>query len=105
MHELEKIGNVVAHYHHHVHEHDETELSVIEFLIDHFSTTSSHEEQAHNELPFADAGHVACNHLLPDTDVYRIEFYLPVVLAYQPIVTASPLRDPECDGLFQPPRC
>jgi hypothetical protein len=100
--ELSKIANLADHYRHHVHEHGETNLTILDFLIDHFAGDHAADDE-HHALPLLGGG---------ATPVMAIEIHRPSCNLQLPLVDVpvSPLND--ADGstqrsvpeIFQPPR-
>lgn len=104
VHELEKLGNVVIHYQHHVSDHGETDLSFFEYLADHFSASSSHEDQQHKGLPLVGSGHFCGNHVLPLTLSPHVHLHVPVTTVFMIPEDAAPHHAPAYERIFQPPR-
>ena len=104
VHELEKLGNVVLHYQHHVSDHGETNLSFVEYLVDHFSASSSHEDQDHRGLPLAGAGHFCGSHILPVVLSPLVRLHVPVTTEFLVPEDATPHHAPAYERIFQPPR-
>lgn len=53
--ELSKIANLADHYRHHVQEHGETNLTIMDFLIDHFAGDHAADDE-HHALPLLGGG-------------------------------------------------
>ncbi|MBL0323064.1 MAG: hypothetical protein KA339_05975 [Candidatus Kapabacteria bacterium] len=104
VHELEKLGNVVLHYQHHVSEHGETDLSFFEYLADHFSASSSHEDQQHKGLPLSEAGHFCGSHVLPAFLTPHVRLHVPVVTLFLVPEDATAHHALDHERIFQPPR-
>ena len=100
--ELAKIANLVDHYRHHVCEHGETDLTILDFLIEHFASDHAADDE-HGALPLLGGGAAS---------VIAIEIHRPYCdLQPTPIdVPASPLADMHestrrsAPDIFQPPR-
>ncbi len=100
---LGSLAEVVEHYQHHVDDHGETNLSVLEFLVSHFSTSAQPDDE-HDSLPLLGGLHASGVTVIP-------------VLAYRNVMLVAPLSDvllaplPETRAtptftqtIFQPPR-
>lgn len=100
---LGSLAEVVEHYQHHVDEHGQTNLSIVEFLLSHFSTSAQPDEE-HRELPLLGGIHAGGVTIIP-------------VLAHRNVMLVAQLCDvlpaPMSDSgvacslpqqIFQPPR-
>ena len=100
--ELSKIANLADHYRHHVQEHGETNLTIMDFLIDHFASDHATDDE-HHALPLLGGG---------TASIQAIEIQRPSCDPQpEPVdVPASPLSDvhestrQSAPDIFQPPR-
>lgn len=100
---LQSATEVVEHYQHHVNAHGETNLSVIEFLLAHFST-SAQPDAEHDELPLL-GGLQSCGvTVIPVLGNRAISFIAPSSdVLFIPYAETS-VTPTFAQSIFQPPR-
>lgn len=100
--ELSKIGNLIDHYEHHVREHGQHDLTILDFLIEHFGLDHGADDE-HEALPLL--GGCGAPAAAAEVEQLRIDLQLSTVN-----VSGSPLRRTEvvpqtpASEIFQPPR-
>jgi hypothetical protein len=101
--ELRDLGRLAEHYRHHVETHGERDLSVLEFLVDHFGGSAERDDE-HRTLPLLGGG--AAGTLTPvalDATI-GVRLPLPVRFVGRMPDRADVPAQPSVGGVFQPPR-
>jgi|GEM_PF-1480912 hypothetical protein len=100
---LASAANVVEHYQHHVKEHGQTNLSVIEFLLSHFSTSAEPDDE-HNGLPLLGGLHANSVTAIPVLGIRILSFVAPLSdVLPEPLLEHS-VTPTFAQSIFQPPR-
>ena len=100
---LLRAGEVIEHYQHHVEEHGQTNLSVLEFLLSHFSTSAQPDDE-HEGLPLLGGLHASGVTVIPVLGNRIVTFVAPlsdVLPAPLPEIRVTPAPT---QSIFQPPR-
>ncbi len=100
---LRAAGELVKHYRHHVEEHGQTDLSLIDFLVSHFSASAQPDDE-HNGLPLLGGIHAGGTVVIPIVDTRLLAFIAPLcdILPVPLRVRSATLTFPQV--IFQPPR-
>jgi hypothetical protein len=100
--ELSKIGNLVDHYQHHVSEHGQPDLSFIDFLVDHFGTDHSADDE-HEALPLLGG----CTTAFIAAEIESVQIDLGPSrsdIPKSPLAEANVKPQSSVPEIFQPPR-
>lgn len=106
-HDLSRLGHLAQHYRHHIEQHQQHELSFIEFLVEHYATPQSHQDEPweHSSLPMHPGA--ACTATSAAVDLPATPL-IPTVSEASPqtyahsVAVGSPIHRTSC--LDQPPR-
>lgn len=103
--ELVRLGSAVAHYHHHVHQHGQTDLTLAEFVVEHYATPASNQQEPweHHNLPLQHGSPTTSMPALP-TSSHPLPLFttIIVVLSFDGQPYGKPIS--RTLGVFQPPR-
>lgn len=102
MHELQKLPGVVLHYEHHLEVHGESDLTFLEYLVDHFGERS-HDDADHASLPFHDGFACGVHSVVTTMSSGSTPAPLPVTVVTVP-ETVEGLLSPPTVPILQPPR-
>lgn len=103
--ELVRLGSAVAHYHHHVEQHGQQDLSLAEFITEHYGTPASNQQEPweHHNLPLQHGSPTVFVQALPTKAVPHPLFAEGIAV---PSFDGQPYGKPISRTLavFQPPR-
>lgn len=100
---LRAAGEVIEHYRHHVEEHGQTDLTLIDFLVSHFSTSAQPDDE-HDGLPLLGGIHAGSSVVIPIIGTRLLSFVAPlcdILPEPLPVRSATPTFT---QVIFQPPR-
>lgn len=100
---LRAAGEVIEHYRHHVEEHGQKDLSLIDFLVSHFSASAQPDDE-HEGLPLLGGIHAGSSVVIPIIGKRLLSFVAPlcdILPEPLPVRSATPTFT---QVIFQPPR-
>lgn len=100
--ELAKIANLADHYRHHVREHGEANLTILDFLIEHFTSDHAADDE-HKALPLLGGGTAQTLAIEIQSSTYDIRPQ-PVEVPLGPLADVHGVTRQSAPDIFQPPR-
>ncbi len=101
--ELRNLGELAEHYRHHVEAHGERDLSVLDFLANHFGGSAERDEE-HRTLPLLGGGTGGLLTPVALDATVGVRMPLPVRFVGRIPDRADVPGQPSVGGVFQPPR-